>query len=101
MRTLSRKGWGGSTVNYEVQQIRDICPTKEPNIAIDIGANKGTYTLELLKTYPELTVFLFEPSSTNIDILRKKLEASNVRIEPFALSSSTGSAVLFSDKPGS
>ncbi|WP_418068010.1 hypothetical protein [Roseibium salinum] len=66
-----------------------------------MGANKGTYTLELLKTYPELTVFLFEPSSTNIDILRKKLEASNVRIEPFALSSSTGSAVLFSDKPGS
>jgi len=72
------------------------------NIAVDIGANVGGYTEELLLVNPNMKVHIFEPSKTNVEILKKKfMNIEVVTINSLAVSEKTGVATLFSDKPGS
>jgi FkbM family methyltransferase len=72
------------------------------NIAIDIGGNTGRYTDELLKRSPNITIHIFEPSKTNLQILNSKFEKNkNITIIPLAISDATGTATLFSNEPGS
>jgi FkbM family methyltransferase len=72
------------------------------NIAIDIGGNIGGYTEELLKRNPNMTVHIFEPSKTNLQILDSKfINNENITINPLAVSETTGIATLFSNEPGS
>ena len=95
------KGWGAGTIREEV----DCCISllsKSPSTIIDIGANKGLYTEELLKRYPESDYFLFEPSTVNSHILHQKFNRyRNIRIFQEAVSNSTGNAKLFSNEEGS
>ena len=72
------------------------------NIAIDIGGNIGSYTEQLLKRNPNMTVHIFEPSKTNIQILNDKfINNEKITINPLAVSETTGAATLFSNEPGS
>ena len=74
----------------------------EASIAIDIGGNIGSYTEELLKRNPNMNIHIFEPSQTNIQILNSKfIHNVGVIINPLAASETTGTATLFSNKPGS
>ena len=72
------------------------------NIAIDIGGNTGSYTDELLKRNPNLTIHIFEPSKTNLQVLNDKFKKNKrIAINPLAVSDTTGTAILFSNEPGS
>lgn len=73
----------------------------EPNIFVDVGANKGDYAKEVLKRYPSLKSYLFEPAPENINELREFFKKSNVKICPVALSNFSGDSTLFSDFLGS
>ena len=42
--------------------------TMNPNLIIDIGANVGNYTSEILNLYPDIEIHLFEPSKKNFEI---------------------------------
>tara|TARA_A100001011_G_scaffold353059_1_gene394283 strand:- start:350 stop:1126 length:777 start_codon:yes stop_codon:yes gene_type:complete len=73
----------------------------EPNIFLDVGANKGEYTLEVLKHYPDLKSYLFEPSPENIEVLERSFPENDVNVFGIALSNFNGVSNLFSDFPGS
>ena len=73
-----------------------------PNLAIDIGGNVGEYTAELRKRNPSLEIHIFEPAATNLQKLGVRFKDDNlIRLVPFAVSDTLGSATLFSDKHGS
>jgi FkbM family methyltransferase len=75
---------------------------KMPKIFIDIGAHKGLYTKEVLKFFPDIECYLFEPSPSNTIILKNKFEnLNNVHISKHALSNITGKQKIYFDKPGS
>jgi len=95
------KGWGVGTMSEEIDCCISVLKSS-PSIIIDIGANKGLYTEELLRRYPESNYFLFEPSTFNLHILHQKFDrCKNVSIFQDAVSNSTGNAKLFSNEEGS
>lgn len=95
------KGWGAGSIAEEVRSCAALL-SKEPSIFIDVGANKGVYTMEVLKSFPSANCFLFEPSTCNLSILRERFkEFSNVSISDLALSDRDGTSTLFADNPGS
>ncbi len=74
----------------------------EPGLAVDIGANVGDYSAELRGRYPRLEIHAFEPSATNIGRLNRRFHGDDrVKIAPFAVSETAGTAVLYSNEPGS
>ena len=74
----------------------------EPTIFLDVGANKGNYTKEVLSHYPDLKAYLFEPSKKNIKYLNEEFsDYKNVSIIPSAVSNFKGITKLYSDEEGS
>jgi len=94
------KGWGGH-ISHEINSCLSLLD-EDPKIILDIGANIGVYTQELLKKFSDSIYFLFEPSDHNIKILSDKFYSyDNVYCSSYALSDKTGVKKLYSDKPGS
>ena len=95
------KGYGATSIKKEIALIENFI-TVPPRLAIDIGGNIGDYTSELRRWHPEMEVHVFEPSTTNISKLTKRFNTdAKIIIQPFAVSDSVGSAILFSNYPGS
>jgi FkbM family methyltransferase len=73
--------------------------TKPGNVAVDIGANIGYYTLILARCVgPQGRVFAFEPDPVNFALLKKNVETNgyaNVVLVNKALSDKAASAKLF------
>jgi len=96
------KGHGTKSIATEVNGIRGLLGSGEIKTCVDIGGNVGNYTAELLKQFPAAEVFTFEPSQTNIEILRARFASERrVHLLPFAVSDTEGEATLYSDTPGS
>ncbi|MCP4314498.1 MAG: FkbM family methyltransferase [Hyphomicrobiales bacterium] len=99
---LQGKGWGSGTVEKEFAAAVSLLTRKNPQTCIDIGGNKGTYTQEIMRKFPNCSVVMFEPAKSNVDILKQKFRAnSNVVIEQTAVSNEVGDATLFSNEDGS
>jgi len=95
------KGYGVSSIKEEVDNCLYFIKNK-PFIFIDIGANKGEYSKEILDRFPDIEIYLFEPSSFHKDNLTKMFGSfPNVQINNIALSNKTGTQYLYSDKYGS
>ena len=95
------KGYGAGTIMEEVSACVSLL-TVRPLIFIDIGAHVGDYTNEILRRYPNINAFLFEPSSVNKPILEKQFSTlPNVSINSCALSNNDGKQSLYYDKAGS
>jgi FkbM family methyltransferase len=95
------KGYGGSSILREVEICSKFMIIK-PSIFIDIGSEKGNYTKEVLKYYPDIEVFMFEPSVAHKEIYKKSFEKMpNVHINQIALSNVNGKQKLYYDTPGS
>jgi FkbM family methyltransferase len=95
------KGYGTATMEQEVKLLQSFVKAA-PTLAVDIGGNVGNYTAELRKINPTLEIHIFEPSSTNIIKLNSRFQSDRlVKVVPFALSDTSGSATLFSNEPGS
>ena len=50
-------------------------------VLLDIGANKGNYSKELLRFFPNTRIYAFEPSSYTFDVLKTKLMTYSVKQE--------------------
>lgn len=95
------KGYGGSSILTEVKICSKFMKFK-PSIFIDIGSEKGTYTKEVLKYYPDIEVFMFEPSISYKEIYKQNYEnIPNIHINHIALSNVNGKQKLYYDTPGS
>lgn len=95
------KGYGSATIKQENKLVHQFLKNA-PALAIDIGGNIGEYSAELRRRNPNLEIHIFEPSSVNIEKLKKRFEGDkNVKVMPYAISNSEGSATLFSNRAGS
>jgi len=95
------KGYGGSSISREVEICAKIM-NNTPSIFIDIGSEKGTYTKEVLKYFPDIEVYMFEPSIIHKEIYKTSLEKMpNIHINYLALSNINGKQKLYYDVPGS
>ena len=95
------KGYGAGTIMEEVTACVSLLTVK-PLIFIDVGAHVGDYTNEILRRYPNINAFLFEPSSVNKPILENQFsKLPNVSINSCALSNVNGKQNIYFDKPGS
>jgi hypothetical protein len=85
---------------------RVLSAAPEAGVFMDVGANKGDWTLRALSladaTRKRITVYAFEPSSATRSMLSARLPSTpNVEVLPFALSSVVGRAEFFSNGAGS
>ena len=95
------KGWGGGTIQDEVSACLNLL-SGVPRVFVDIGGNKGHYTQEVLRRFPDIEVFLFEPASANIPVLKAAFSSlANVYLSSLALSDISGQQILYADRPGS
>ncbi len=95
------KGFGSHSTKAEVARAAKLLG-RRPNLAIDIGGNKGDYTSSLLFEHAQIEVHVFEPSTTNITHLKERFSGNqNVVINGYGLGSTDRSSVLYSDKAGS
>ena len=96
---LQGKGYGGHTVYQEVKILNNFL--NNPKLVIDIGANIGNYTAEIITKYPNCNVHLFEPAKTNFEKLKKRFVNSNIIINNSAISNIIGEGNLYTDVDGS
>jgi FkbM family methyltransferase len=95
------KGYGAGTIMEEVTACVSLLTVK-PLIFIDIGAHVGDYTNEILRRYPNINAFLFEPQSAHKTTLENAYsKMPNVKINSCALSNNDGKQSLYYDKEGS
>jgi len=95
------KGYGSATIRQEVKLVYELLG-KLPTLAIDIGGNVGDYSAELRHRNKELEIHIFEPSLENINKLNARFADDRlIKILPYAVSDSHGTATLFADVPGS
>lgn len=101
--SVQGRGGGASSVNSEVRSVLKLFEqAPKPLLAIDMGANVGDYSAQLLASCPSLELHLFEPAAVNIEKLRKRFEiVTNVHIVPCAVAGADGLADLWADSPGS
>lgn len=96
------KGYGSSTISSEIKSVEKLLGHNKPQLCIDIGGNIGDYSAGLLAQFPDTRIVCFEPSKTNIDILKNRFEyEEQITVEPFGVASEAGTHTLYSDKPGS
>ena len=93
-------GWSVYSINNEVDNCLSLLKIN-PKIFIDIGANKGEYTNNLLKRIPNLECHIFDPSKNNFDNLKSRFTQKNVFINRIGLSDYNKKAKLYSDYSGS
>lgn len=94
------KGWGSSTVEYEVEAAARLLGDN-PRLCIDVGGNVGSYTKALLLKF-ETQIIMFEPNQKNHQLLLEMFfENKSVKLENLALSDKNGVATLHADLDGS
>ena len=100
---LQGKGWGGrSTVAKEFSAAVALLSRNDIKVCVDIGGNKGTYTDEIIRKFPNSKVVIFEPAAVNIEELQEKFSSNdNISIMPFGVSSKSGPTTLYSNEDGS
>lgn len=95
------KGYGAISIDKEVSAALRLLKGNL-NLAIDIGANIGSYTERLLQSKPDIEVHLFEPAAINYPKLNSKFEnLSNVFINQLAVSNQNQTSILYSNFAGS
>jgi len=87
------KGYGSASIKHEVNATKKFV---SGGVLMDVGANKGFYSRELLKQYANHVseLHVFEPSK---DLTKRFLNFNDprVRVNNLALSNESGTAFLF------
>jgi FkbM family methyltransferase len=95
------KGWGTATIATEVSACLALLRCRPENF-VDIGANVGNYTAEVLKRYPDVRCLVIEPAKLNMLKLRERFRGHpHVTLRQCALDSESGQRTLYSDIEGS
>lgn len=88
------------SVKNEIKSLKKLLK-EDVNVVLDIGANYGIYTDELLKYYPDAKYFLFEPLKDYYQYLLNKYKNNpNIKIFNNAVSDKDLSSIIYYDKKG-
>jgi len=97
------KGGGGDTVIREVSTLVKLAHKLgiQDIVAIDCGANVGSWSIALAKTFPTATIVAFEPSEHAYRSLKKNtLEIPSILSENLALGEKAHRTKLSGKEPG-
>ena len=98
---LLGRGSSGILLEDEVKQLK-VFLNKKINIAIDVGANVGSYSDMLLSNFDIKKLYLFEPSQEAFSSLKLKYENfGNVKVINEGLSNKNETVALYADTKGS
>lgn len=88
------KGFDFGSMNKEFNLLKKFID-KDPKILIDVGANKGDYSDEMIKNYPNAKIYIFEPQKYLYDKLNEKYKKNNnIKIYNIALDKTENEALL-------
>ncbi len=97
---LQGKGTGASSARLEVSRAAKLIG--QINLAIDVGANVGSYSEALIAHNPLVEIHLFEPQKINHMRLSEKFSQNpNVTLNQLALSNENKFVRIYSDEEGS
>ena len=104
MKRIQGKGGSGTTIEREVTSslnfLRNMGVTAP--IVLDVGANIGLYSEEILRACPNAKIYAFEPSYVARALLSERLSVfPQVSVIPLALGSESKEMTLYADTPGS
>ncbi len=74
--------------------LKSLIKNDTPSI-LEIGAHYGEDTLRLAQTFPQSTIYCFEPDPRNITIFKKHIKEENIFLFELALSNKDGEADFF------
>ena len=98
------RGWGSFTVSEEVGAALTLLPKglRDTPVVLDVGANKGEWTSALINASRGATVYAFEPGTKSFAALTTRFsDCPNIHLIHSAVSDHSGTALLWSDMPGS
>jgi FkbM family methyltransferase len=87
-----------SSGNLQVEQIKNIIKNENP-IFLEIGANCGQTTIELIKNFPNAIIHCFEPDPRAIKKFKKNIDSPNVYLHEIAIGNKNG-VVSFNQSAG-
>jgi len=88
------RGFGVSGEKYVLKKILPTLINSEQPVIFDIGAGRGSYSLELIRQFPKARIFSFEPHPRNFEALAKAT-MGRLKIYNMALGDSAGKAILY------
>jgi FkbM family methyltransferase len=98
------KGWGSTTTSREAAAIAHFVKRKNLHevVALDVGANLGNWSLNLLEVVPSAKIIAFEPSQEAFKKLSQRFASDkNVQCVNLALGKIDSEAILFSNESAS
>ena len=98
------KGWGAGTTDEETKAIAYFVKIRKiQNVtALDVGANLGNWSADLLAIIPSANIIAFEPSKEAFEhLLRRFGNNQSFRCVNMALGNENATAILFADKSAS
>ena len=95
------KGWGSATTSHEVAAVAHFVKQKKMAsvVALDVGANLGNWSADLLEIIPNSKIFAFEPSRDTFELLTQRFKnCPTIHCENVALGGENRKATLFSNE---
>tara|TARA_A100001388_G_C28658137_1_gene445404 strand:- start:135 stop:899 length:765 start_codon:yes stop_codon:yes gene_type:complete len=88
-----------SSLGNEFKCLRYLLPSDYDGLIVDAGAYIGTASLALHDLYPDATIVAIEPSSSNLNVLKKNIsQFNNIKIRHSALASVSGKVINLNDR---
>lgn len=91
---INYKGRHGLTLPEE-RFLARIAPSLKGGTVLDVGANTGSYALELRRLAPQARIIAFEPHPRTFATLTRRLEGSGIETQKLALGDIAGSMKLY------
>lgn len=88
------RGFGISGERYLLKKILPALINNHRPVIFDIGAGRGSYSLELIKQFPQARIFSFEPHPKNFQALAKAAK-DRFKIYNLGLGDSAGKVILY------
>lgn len=102
MFSLKLQGVGRiPSINQEVKILCSLATKIENFIFLDIGANKGEYSMQFRKQFPKIPIYAFEPSFPTYEILKNRTKNFNIKLYNFGIGETNTKTQLYYDYPGS
>jgi len=79
----------------DINLVKSLLLQKDNPVILEIGAHKGTESLQFLKVFPGIQLYCFEPDPRVLDLHKKKVQDSRCKLYEIAISDEDGEATFF------